>query len=108
MNVSLFKTFKTSREFTYRYYYSAPVEDRTNPTILFLHGFPSIADSWHKQATFFIDKGFGVLGPDLLGYGGTDKPADIDSYRLKLIANDVVEIVKHEAIEKVVAVGHDW
>ena len=106
MDPSLAKTLKTTRGLAYRYYYS-PAKD-SKPTIFFAHGFPSTADSWHKQASFFQTHGYGVVVPDLLGYGGTDKPTDVDVYRLKLVVGDLMEIFDHEKLDKIVAIGHDW
>lgn len=106
MDASLAKTFKTSRGYTYKYYYAPAHEGK--PTLLFSHGFPSTAASWHKQAAFFKAKGFGVLVPDLLGYGGTDQPTHVESYRLKSIVKDLVDILDHENVKKnVIAIGHD-
>lgn len=106
MDPSLSKNFKTSRGVNYHYYFS-PAQDG-KVTLFFAHGFPSNANSWHKQASFFRNLGYGVLVPDLLGYGETDKPMDTESYRFKFMVVDITEIFDHEKIEKVVAIGHDW
>lgn len=78
------------------------------PCILFLHGFPSSSYDWRHQISFFADLGYGILAPDLLGYGGTDKPADVEAYRLKKMCEDVVSILDTEGIDQVVGVAHDW
>ena len=106
MDPSAYKTLKTSRGFTYNYYHSPPQDGKI--TILFSHGFPSTSFDWHHQVTFFKSLGYGLVVPDLLGYGGTDKPTTPESYRLKLIAKDVVEILDKEGVETAIAVGHDW
>jgi len=106
MDSSLSKNFKTSRGFNYHYYHAAPQNGKV--TLFFAHGFPSNADSWHKQASFFKNLGYGILVPDLLGYGGTDKPSELDAYRFKYMVVDITEIFDHEKIEKVIAIGHDW
>lgn len=91
---------------TYRYFFAEPAA--TKPYILFLHGFPSSAYDWRHQIHFFTDAGYGIIAPDLLGYGETDKPTDLEAYRLKTMTDDVVGILDHHQIEQVVAVGHDW
>ena len=106
MDSSAYKDFKTSRGINYHYYFSPPQGGKV--TLFFAHGFPSNADSWHKQAPFFQKLGYGVLVPDLLGYGESDKPMDTDAYRFKYMVVDITEIFDHEKIEKVVAIGHDW
>ena len=52
-------------------------------------------------------KGYGILAPDLLGYGGTDKPKELEAFRYKM-ADEVVGILDHERVEKVLGVAHDW
>ena len=78
------------------------------PTLLFLHGFPSTSYGWRRQVEFFESKGFPVIVPDLLGYGGTDKPADAQFYKWGDMAGDVIDILDAEKVEKVIAIGHDW
>jgi len=95
-----------SRGFNYHYYYAPPKDEKA--TLFFAHGFPSNADSWHKQASFFRNLGFGILVPDLLGFGETDKPLNTDSYRFKYMVVDIMEIFDHEGVGKVIAIGHDW
>ena len=77
------------------------------PTVLFLHGFPSSAYDWRRQFAHFAERGYGVLAPDLLGYGGTDRPADVRAYTLKTQAQEVVELLDCVGIGKVLSVGHD-
>ncbi|KAF7305230.1 hypothetical protein HMN09_00773700 [Mycena chlorophos] len=101
-----FKTTKTQRGFTYAYYFTA--SSPSKPTLLFAHGFPSPAYLWRKQIAFLEPLGFGIIAPDLLGYGGTDKPTDSKAYVGSGMAQDVVDILDAEGIEKVIAIGHDW
>lgn len=77
------------------------------PTLLFLHGFPSSCYDWRHQIAFFSDRGCGILAPDLLGYGATDKPESLECYRAKTMSAEIVEILDHENISKVHAIGHD-
>lgn len=90
----------------YAYYYSAP-SAAAKPTLLFLHGFPSCSQDWHHQITHFSGQGYGVLAPDLLGYGGTSKPADVSAYNWRDMCSQINQLLEHEHIEKVIAVGHD-
>ncbi|KLO07579.1 alpha/beta-hydrolase [Schizopora paradoxa] len=106
MDPSLYKDFKTSRGYAYHYLYS-PAKDG-KPTLLFMHGFPSTSYSWNKQVAFFANLGYGVIAPDLLGYGETDKPTDRSQYRMKLMVQDLLEILDDEKVARVIAVAHDW
>jgi soluble epoxide hydrolase/lipid-phosphate phosphatase len=108
MDRALYKTHTTSRRIKYSYYFS-PAKDHKK-TLLFIHGFPSTSGDWHKQVAFFVERGYGALVPDMLGYGGTDKPPreELDKYTPSLIARDLVDLLDQEEIESAISVGHDW
>ena len=76
--------------------------------LLFLHGFPSSSYDWRHQISFFSSLGYGVLAPDLLGYGGTDKPSQLEPYKLKQMSEDIIGLLDHHGIKEVIGVGHDW
>ena len=48
-----------------------------------------------------------MIAPDLLGYGGTDKPADLEQYRYKLMSDEIVSLLGCEGTKEVIGVGHD-
>ena len=48
-----------------------------------------------------------MLAPDLLGYGGTDKPTDVRAYTLKNQADQVNELLDCAGVGELVSVGHD-
>lgn len=90
------------------YNYVCIAASSTKPTILFMHGFPSSSYDWRHQITHFSQLGYGVLAPDLLGYGGTDKPTALMDYRGKKMASEMKELLVYENIIKVHGVSHDW
>lgn len=106
MDTSLYRDFTTSRGLKYHYFFS-PAQ-ASKPTILFCHGFPSTARDWRRLVPYFKDKGYGIIAPDMLGYGGTDKPTEPAKYVSSALAKDLVEILDNEGIQQVIAVGHDW
>ncbi|KAG2022587.1 hypothetical protein CC2G_000324 [Coprinopsis cinerea AmutBmut pab1-1] len=106
MDLSHYKQVTVSRGYKYNYYAVPPVEGK--PTLLFVHGFPSTAQDWRRQVAYFKPKGYGFIIPDMLGYGGTDKPLDHEAYVGTAIAKDLYDIVEAEGIGKVIAIGHDW
>ncbi|KAJ7217572.1 alpha/beta-hydrolase [Mycena haematopus] len=106
MDQSNYKQTKTKRGFTYSYYFSAPVSGK--PVLFFAHGFPSASFLWKKQVAFFQPLGYGLIVPDKLGYGGTDKPTDPKLYVGRGLAEDMADILDAEAVAHVVAIGHDW
>lgn len=104
---NLHSTFTTSRALTYSYIHISP-KFPNSQYILFLHGFPSSSYDWRHQISFFAARGYGILAPDLLGFGETSKPRELEMYRGEGMAGDIVEIMVSEGIEVVVGVSHDW
>lgn len=91
---------------TYCYVHFTPSSPK--PTNFFLHGFPSSSYDWRHQISHFSSHGYGVLVPDLLGYGGTDKPVSPNAYLGKKMATEVVDVLDYEGLDMVHAVGHDF
>ena len=80
----------------------------SKPTILLVHGFPSSSFDWRHQISYFSNLGYGILAPDLLGYGQTSKPLEPSSYIGKRIAYELAELLDVEGLDKAHGVGHDF
>jgi len=79
--------------------------DGADPVLLLLHGFPSSSFDW--RALLDLEREHSVLAFDYLGFGLSDKPADVD-YSLALQADIAEELVgRHAAGRPVFLVGHD-
>lgn len=102
------KSYKVSRGYDYNYIHVAPDSHQSPIYVLLLHGFPSLAHEWHHQIDYFSTRGYGVIAPDLLGYGATSRPENVDAYAFKKMSQDVIEVLDHEGVDKVIGVGHDW
>jgi soluble epoxide hydrolase/lipid-phosphate phosphatase len=102
---SLSTTTRLPNGTTYSYIHSKPSYQK--PYILFLHGFPSSSYDWRHQISYFSKLGYGIIAPDLLGYGGTDKPEMLEVYRMKKMSEEVVGILDAQKVGKVLAVAHD-
>ena len=92
---------------TYGYVHVAP-SDISRPTFLLLHGYPSSSYDWRHQIQALQESGFGIVAPDLLGYGDTEMPADVKKYRMKTMAGHMIELLDIEKVQQCIAVGHDW
>jgi soluble epoxide hydrolase / lipid-phosphate phosphatase len=102
-------TYQVSRGFEYFYLHTPPSPSSSSAKyVLFLHGWPSVSHEWHYQIDHFRRLGYGIIAPDLLGSGRTSRPTEPEKYLLKDMAKDVIEILNHENIARVDAVGHDW
>ncbi|RDW61938.1 hypothetical protein BP6252_11371 [Coleophoma cylindrospora] len=103
------KQFTTSRSFTYNYYISPSSSntDSAKPTLVFLHGFPTTAHLFANVIPHFINLPYRIIVPDLLGHGETSKPIDLISYSSKKMNEDLLEILDHEGVGKIIPIGHD-
>ncbi|MBX7493146.1 haloalkane dehalogenase [Qipengyuania sp. 1NDW9] len=54
--------------------------DKDAPPVLLFHGEPSWSFLYRKMIPVLVDAGFRVLAPDLIGFGKSDKPDDIDFF----------------------------
>ena len=106
MDRALYKDLKTSRGFNYHYYFSK-AQGRTT-TLLFCHGFPSSSHDWSLFVPFFESRGYGLVIPDMLGYGDTAKPTDPAEYIPSKMSKDLVDLLDAEGVQQAIAVGFDW
>ena len=77
------------------------------PLVLLLHGFTETSRAWRKQIPELATR-FQVVAPDLRGFGASDKPKGIASYRTSVVANDIVALIHSFGAERAHVVGHDW
>src|SRR3984885_5579024 len=78
------------------------------PLILFLHGFPEFWYEWKNQLVEF-GKDHQAVAPDLRGYNLSDKPAELDQYRMSSLVEDIRAFSDHLSHgKKFVLVAHDW
>jgi len=77
------------------------------PLIIFLHGFPEFWYEWRNQLADF-GKDYEAVAPDMRGYNLSEKPADVEQYRMSYLVEDVAALADHLGRKKFVLVGHDW
>ena len=80
----------------------------TGSPVLLLHGFPDRWQLWAEQIEALVAAGHQVIAPDLRGFGESDKPAAVASYRMPLLVSDVLGVLDHFDLDRVAVVGHDW
>jgi pimeloyl-ACP methyl ester carboxylesterase len=77
------------------------------PAVILLHGFPESHRTWREIAPRLGD-GFRLIMPDQRGFGGSDRPQEVDCYKADLLVNDIFALVEALGIERFALVGHDW
>jgi pimeloyl-ACP methyl ester carboxylesterase len=81
---------------------------RDGPAVLLVHGFPDSSYLWRHQVEALTAAGLRTVAPDMRGFGASDKPTDVDDYRLTRAVADLVAILDALGIDKATVVGHDW
>jgi pimeloyl-ACP methyl ester carboxylesterase len=81
---------------------------RAASPVILLHGFPEFWYAWRNQIPALARAGLRVIAPDMRGFGDSDKPGDVASYRIETLADDVAGLVRSIGAERATIVGHDW
>lgn len=79
------------------------------PVLLLLHGHPQTLACWHKVAPQ-LAKHFTIVLADLRGYGDSGKPEGGENhvgYSKRLMALDLVEVMRHLGFPRFQVAGHD-
>ena len=82
--------------------------DRDGPPVLLVHGFPDSSHLWRHQVEALTGSGMRAIAPDMRGFGASDKPPNVDDYRLTRAVNDLVAVLDALEIERTHVVAHDW
>ena len=75
--------------------------------IILLHGFPESHRTWRGVAPD-LARDFHVVAPDQRGFGASDKPDGVESYRTDLILEDLIALADALGLRRFTLVGHDW
>lgn len=75
--------------------------------ILFVHGFPEFWYEWQNQLEEF-GKDHQAVAVDMRGYNLSSKPADPEQYKMKILTEDIRQLVEHLGHQKFILVAHDW
>src|SRR5436305_5091634 len=78
------------------------------PPVLLMHGWPDTHDLWRHQVKALTDAGFRTIAPDLRGFGASDKPTEVEAYRLQHTVVDMVAVLDALKVDKTHLVAHDW
>ncbi|MCJ7421381.1 alpha/beta fold hydrolase [Sphingomicrobium astaxanthinifaciens] len=77
------------------------------PPVFLLHGFPESHRTWRGIVPLLEDR-FRLIMPDQRGFGGSDKPRDLDDYRTDKAIADLLALAAALGHQKFSLVGHDW
>jgi pimeloyl-ACP methyl ester carboxylesterase len=80
----------------------------SGPPVILVHGFPELAYSWRHQLPALAASGYRAIAPDMRGYGGSGKPANVGDYTIQKLVGDLTGLMDSMNLDKAVLVGHDW
>ena len=69
------------------------------PPVLFVHGYPLNSTLWDHQVAALRGT-HRCLVPDLLGFGRSDAPSDLDIYSVEAYAADLLAVMDDAGVEK--------
>lgn len=76
--------------------------------VLLVHGIPGSAAVWEEVTGGLVATGFRVVVPDLLGFGASDRPADVERLWLDAQVAALAALLDAADTGPVIAVGHDY
>jgi pimeloyl-ACP methyl ester carboxylesterase len=84
------------------------LEQGSGTPVVLCHGFPELAYSWRHQVPALVQAGYRVIAPDMRGYGASSAPADVDSYDVLALCEDMCGLLDAVGEQSAVFIGHDW
>jgi haloalkane dehalogenase len=86
----------------------AHVDEGDGPPVVFFHGEPTWSFLWRTVLPPVRDAGFRCLAPDLVGFGRSDKPTDIDFYSYDRHCALAGTLLEDLDVRGATVVVHDW
>jgi pimeloyl-ACP methyl ester carboxylesterase len=81
---------------------------RDGEPVVLLHGNPTWSYVYRHFIRGLADAGFRAVAFDQLGFGRSDKPADVGAYGVPRSVDHLARLVDELRLDRVTLVGHDW
>jgi len=78
------------------------------PTVVLLHGEPTYSRLWREVMPPLADAGLRAVAPDLVGFGRSDKPTELDWYTFERLTAALDAHLRALAPDPFTFVVHDW
>jgi len=82
--------------------------DKHSPVILLLHGMPSWSYMYRHYIDTFVEHGFRVVAPDLIGFGKSDKLRRTKDHSYAQHVNWLKNFIHKNKLRDIHLYGHDW
>lgn len=81
--------------------------NREFQTVVLIHGWPDLSCGWKYQIEF-LKTWFHVITFDLIGFGKSEGPKELEKYTVKTQCEIIAKILDFYQKEKAIIIGHDW
>lgn len=81
---------------------------RDGDPILLLHGEPTWSYLYRTMIPVLVEAGHRCIVPDLIGFGRSDKPTDMDVHTYKFHVDTMAELVRELDLTDITFFGQDW
>jgi pimeloyl-ACP methyl ester carboxylesterase len=78
------------------------------PPVLLMHGWPDSHTLWRHQVAALSEAGYRTITPDLRGFGDSDKPEDVEAYKVAHTVVDMIAVLDACGVAKANVISHDW
>ncbi len=86
----------------------AHLDEGEGRPVVFVHGEPTWSFLWRKVIPPVRDAGFRCIAPDLVGFGASDKPADLGFYSYDRHTSLAATLLDDLDLREATIVVHDW
>jgi haloalkane dehalogenase len=76
--------------------------------VLLVHGEPTSSYLWRNLVPPLVANGHRAVAPDLIGFGRSDKPADVEWYSYDRHVASIAQLVDELDLRGITLVVHDW
>lgn len=103
-HVSYLQEFETNEGYTMKY---LDQWKDTDPVLLLVHGTPTNSWLYRKMIPWLLAWWWRVIAPDMIGFGASDKPYDMDQYTVDKQWGRLSQLVEHLSIDRYTIAWHD-
>ena len=84
------------------------LDEGAGDVIFCLHGQPSWSYLYRKMIPIFVDAGYRVIAPDMIGFGRSDKPTEREDYTYANHVAWIRELIENLELNNITLVCQDW